>query len=345
LRARRPFRVRALLSARALRRHAAARRDRTCAELPAGRPVDGRAVRCARCADARENEPRAPVARDCVGVDRRARHALDPRGSVPCGPRRAAVAAAGPDSLDHRGRLPAAASARRRGRAALPGDRQDASQAARRGNVMPSREQLMKYLPWISTPVLIAVVLGLWNLAVSLGVSQYTLPPPGEVWSALLDLMRRPDVWTVHMRTTLVEAVAGFGIGLFSGVIVGAVLGRVVWLERAVRPMVVALQVIPKVALVPLFVIWFGFGMTSKVIIAAILAFFPIMLNVLLGVRSVDPGHRDVMRSLNAGRWQTFWALEFHSPLPYVFAGMEVGIVFAVIGAIVGEYLGGNEGL
>ncbi|HEX6992770.1 MAG TPA: ABC transporter permease [Gammaproteobacteria bacterium] len=210
---------------------------------------------------------------------------------------------------------------------------------------MPSREQLMKFLPWISTPVLIAVILAMWKLAVSLGVSRYTLPPPGEVWAALLDLMSRPDVWTVHMRTTLVEAVAGFGIGLVSGVIVGAVLGRVVWLERAVRPMVVALQVIPKVALVPLFVIWFGFGMTSKVIIAAILAFFPIMLNVLLGVRSVDPGHRDVMTSLNAGRWQTFWALEFHSTLPYVFAGMEVGIVFAVIGAIVGEYLGGNEGL
>ena len=210
---------------------------------------------------------------------------------------------------------------------------------------MPSREQIMKYLPWISTPVLIAVILALWNLAVSLGVSRYTLPPPGEVWTALLGLMSRPDVWTVHVRTTLVEAVAGFGIGLFSGVIVGAVLGRVVWLERAVRPMVVALQVIPKVALVPLFVIWFGFGMTSKVIIAAILAFFPIMLNVLLGVRSVDPGHRDVMRSLNAGRWATFWSLEFHSTLPYVFAGMEVGIVFAVIGAIVGEYLGGSQGL
>src|SRR5690606_40742053 len=94
---------------------------------------------------------------------------------------------------------------------------------------------------------------------------------------------------------------------------------------------------IPKVALVPLFVIWFGFGMTSKVRVGAILAFFPIMLHVLLGVRSVDPGHRDVMRSLNAGRWATFWSLEFHSTLPYVFAGMEVGIVFAVIGAKIGR--------
>jgi NitT/TauT family transport system permease protein len=211
---------------------------------------------------------------------------------------------------------------------------------------MPSQEQLMKVLPWISTPVLLAVILGVWKLAtVSFGISEFVLPPPEEVLAALIELVQRPDVWTVHTRTTLIEAVAGFGIALVSGVVVGAVLGRVIWLERAVRPMVVAFQVIPKVALVPLFVIWFGFGMTSKVIIAAILAFFPIMLNVLLGVRSVDPGHRDVMRSLNAGRWATFWSLEFHSTLPYVFAGMEVGIVFAVIGAIVGEYLGGSEGL
>jgi NitT/TauT family transport system permease protein len=141
------------------------------------------------------------------------------------------------------------------------------------------------------------------------------------------------------------ETVVGFLIALVSGVFIGAVLGRVLWLERAVRPLVVALQVIPKVALIPLFVIWFGFGITSKIVIAAILAFFPIMLNVMLGVRSVDPGHRDVMRSLDASRWQTFHSLEFHSTLPYVFAGMEVGIVFALIGAIVGEYLGGNQGL
>jgi len=211
---------------------------------------------------------------------------------------------------------------------------------------MTPQEPWMKVLPWVSTPVLVAAILGLWKLAtVSLDVSPFVLPPPEDVLAALIDLVRRPDVWTVHARTTLIESVAGFGIALVTGVVVGAVLGRIVWLERAVRPMVVAFQVIPKVALVPLFVIWFGFGMTSKVIIAAILAFFPIMLNVLLGVRSVDPGHRDVMRSLNAGRWATFWSLEFHSTLPYVFAGMEVGIVFAVIGAIVGEYLGGSQGL
>ncbi|HEX7081359.1 MAG TPA: ABC transporter permease [Gammaproteobacteria bacterium] len=211
---------------------------------------------------------------------------------------------------------------------------------------MPTREQLLKVLPWISTPLLLIVVIALWKLAtVWFEISRFVLPPPEDVVAALVDVVSRPETWTVHAHATLLEAVAGFAIALVSGVVVGAVLGRVLWLERALRPMVVAFQVVPKVALIPIFVIWFGFGMTSKVIIAAILAFFPIMLNVMLGVRSVDPGHRDVMRSLNAGRWATFWSLEFHNTLPYVFAGMEVGIVFAVIGAIVGEYLGGSEGL
>lgn len=208
------------------------------------------------------------------------------------------------------------------------------------------RDKLLKLLPWISTPVLLIVILGAWKLStVSFGISRFVLPPPEDVALMLGQLVRDPEVWLVHARITLVETVVGFLFALVTGVMIGAVLGRIFWLERAVRPVVVALQVIPKVALIPLFVIWFGFGMTSKIVIAAILAFFPIMLNVLLGVRSVQPGHREVMRSLDASRWQTFQSLDFHSTLPYVFAGMEVGIVFALIGAIVGEYLGGNQGL
>ena len=208
------------------------------------------------------------------------------------------------------------------------------------------RERFMKLLPWISTPLLLIVTVVIWKLSTTVfDISPFVLPPPEAVAQTLLEFSRQPDTWLVHARITLVETVVGFGFALVTGVVVGAVLGRIFWLELAVRPLVVALQVIPKVALIPLFVIWFGFGITSKVIIAAILAFFPIMLNVLLGVRSVEPGHREVMRSLNANRWQTFSSLDFHSTLPYVFAGMEVGIVLALIGAIVGEYLGGNVGL
>lgn len=210
---------------------------------------------------------------------------------------------------------------------------------------MPDRARVMKLLPWFSTPLLVLLVWGLWEaVIVFTGVSRFVLPPPADAVSSLVTLAQDPETWR-HAAITATEAVAGFGIAVVTGVLVGAVLGRVVWLERAMRPAIVAFQVLPKVALVPLMIIWFGFGMTSKVIIAAVLAFFPIMLNVLLGVRSVDRGHRDVMTSLNAGRWETFRRLELPSTMPYVLAGMEVGIVLAVIGAIVGEYLGGSEGL
>lgn len=207
------------------------------------------------------------------------------------------------------------------------------------------REKLMKYLPWISSPILLLLLLGGWQFTVSvIGVSPFILPSPADVMVSLKSLLSGPDIW-VHVQTTLTEVLVGFAIALIAGMAVGWVLGRVIWIERAVQPAMVAFQVVPKVAFIPLFVIWFGFGMTSKIIMAAILAFFPIMLNVMLGVRSVDRGHRDVMRGLGASRWATFKSLELPSTLPYIFAGAEVAIVFAVIGAIVGEYLGGSEGL
>ena len=208
------------------------------------------------------------------------------------------------------------------------------------------RDKFFKLLPWISTPILLAAIVAVWKLYTTYsGISQFVIPTPEATWVSLLDLLTDMETWTEHVWITLFETLAGFLIAVLTGIGFGVVLGRVYWLELALRPILVALQVIPKVALIPIFVIMFGFGLTSKVITAAILAFFPIMLNVLLGVRSVDPGHREVMRSLGASRWQTFRHLDFHSTLPYVFAGMEVAIVFSLIGAIVGEYLSANAGL
>jgi NitT/TauT family transport system permease protein len=202
-----------------------------------------------------------------------------------------------------------------------------------------------RWLPWVGSTVVLALVLAAWQMAVSVfGVSAFTLPSPAAVGESVVDLLGSASTWG-HIGITLVEVTAGFLAALVFGLIAGVVLGRAEWLERAVRPVLVAVQVVPKVAFIPLFVIWFGFGVTSKIIMAATLAFFPIMLNVMLGVRSVDRGHRDVMLGLGAGRWPTFRDLELPSTMPYVFAGMEVAVVFAVIGAVVGEYLGGSEGL
>jgi NitT/TauT family transport system permease protein len=210
---------------------------------------------------------------------------------------------------------------------------------------MRDRDLFNKLLPWISSPILLVLFLLAWQLAVSIGgVSPFILPPPADVGDALVTMFSSDSIWG-HIRITLTEVLVGFAIAVVLGTALGAILGRMVWLERAVQPALVAFQVVPKIALVPIFVILFGYGITSKIVITVTLAFFPIMLNVLLGVRSVDGGHRDVMRGLGASRWQTFRDLELPNTLPYVFAGAEVGIVFAVIGAIVGEYLGANQGL
>jgi NitT/TauT family transport system permease protein len=202
-----------------------------------------------------------------------------------------------------------------------------------------------KLIPWISTIGSIVVLVIIWKLVIAIfDVSPFVLPQPEKVVGGVRDLVQENGFWT-DVRITLTETLVGFGIAIVLGIGLGTLLGRVQWLEQAMRPVIVASQVVPKVALIPLFIIWFGFGITSKIIIVALLSFFPILLNVILGVRSVDTGHRDVMRSLNASRWQTFRRLEYPSTLPYVLAGMEVGIVFAVVGAVVGEYLGGDQGL
>lgn len=198
---------------------------------------------------------------------------------------------------------------------------------------------------WMTTPLIIVAFLICWEMYISMfKVSPFILPRPGQVWQALVELLSDPSTLT-HTWTTLYETLVGFLFALVFGVAFGAILGKMPRLEEALMPFVVALQVVPKVALVPLFILWFGFGVGSKIVIAAVLAFFPIFTNTLLGVKSVDRGHRDVMESLSAGNIRTFYLLEFPSALPYVLAGMEVGIILAVIGAVVGEYLGGSFGL
>ncbi|WP_181783646.1 ABC transporter permease [Pseudonocardia pini] len=192
--------------------------------------------------------------------------------------------------------------------------------------------------------VTVGVLLGAWWLAVAAGASPFVLPSPAAVGEAFVALVRDPATWR-EAGVTAVEVVGGFGLALGAGLVVGVALGRLRWLERAARPALVAFQVVPKVALVPIFVLWFGFGPGSKIVLAALLAFLPITMNVLLGVRSVDPGHRDVLRELGASRWATLRSLDLPTAAPAVLTGAETAVVFAVIGAVVGEFLGGSAGL
>lgn len=200
-------------------------------------------------------------------------------------------------------------------------------------------------LTWFTTPAILVLFFLVWKAYVVLsGVSAFVLPPPENVLIALGKDLSDP-VTFAHLLTTLHEIMLGFALAVFVGVLVALALAKVPIMERVLNPFIVALQVVPKVALIPLFVVWFGFGSTSKVIVAGVLSFFPIFMNTLLGLKSISTGNREVMEACNGTRLQTFFKLELPSSLPYTLAGMEMGIVFATIGAVVGEFLGGNSGL
>ncbi len=216
------------------------------------------------------------------------------------------------------------------------------STAFRRGGFLAGREAS---IPWVTTPLLLALLVLVWHAYVrASGISPFILPAPGAVLSDWVELIQSRRAW-FHAGMTVYATLVGFFWAALIGVVLGVLIARIRWLELTLNPFIVATQVVPKVALVPLFVVWFGFGITSKVIVAGVLAFFPILTNTVLGVKSIDEGHRDVMTALNASRWQIFRRLELPSALPYILTGFEVGIVLAIIGAVVGEYLGGNQGL
>ncbi|MCH8112729.1 MAG: ABC transporter permease [Proteobacteria bacterium] len=207
------------------------------------------------------------------------------------------------------------------------------------------RQLVRRRLTWFTTPGLIIVFGIVWHLYIVIfDISGFILPKPLGVVGSYFELLGDSRLWEAT-GVTVFESLVGFFFAAVIGIGGGAILGKTPWLEETARPFVIATQVVPKVALISLFILWFGFGSAPKILIATILAFFPILTNTLLGVKSVDLGHRDVMTSLNAGRWETFKTLEFPSALPSIIAGMEIGIVLAYIGAIVGEFLGGQSGL
>jgi len=192
---------------------------------------------------------------------------------------------------------------------------------------------------------IVAVVVGGWKLYVEAAdISPFVLPPPEDVGRATWDLLGEGRMWG-HLRVTLWEIVAGFGLATAFGVVTGAAIGEVRVVERALSPLLIALQVLPKVAVVPLLILWLGFGPGAKIVIAAVFAFFPVTAGTRAGIRSVEPNHRDLARTLRASRRQRLLHIDLPSALPSILTGMEVGIVLATVGAIVAEYLAGSEGL
>jgi NitT/TauT family transport system permease protein len=205
-----------------------------------------------------------------------------------------------------------------------------------------SREHL---LGWITTPISVVALIILWDLALkAFHVPPYLVPSPSKVWDALSQGVQ-DGVLVHHTMVTTKEIVVGYAAGSGLGIVLGIFISQYVTVERIVYPYVIALNAVPKVAVAPLMVVWFGVGLASKVIIAALVSFFPLLVNVVLGLKSTEADQLKLMHSLTASRWQTFYMVQLRNALPSIFAGLEVAIVLSVVGAIVGEFVSAQEGL
>jgi NitT/TauT family transport system permease protein len=195
--------------------------------------------------------------------------------------------------------------------------------------------------------VLLALVgfIGLWSLVVAIsGFPPFILPPPWQVADRFVRAITDGTI-APHLMTTLSEVALGFAAGAGSALIVGYALARSALVERLLSPYLVALQATPILALAPLIALWFGPGLLGKVIICALIVFFPVAIATMVGIRSVDARLLELGLSLRATRRQVLLTLEVPAALPSILGGMRVGVTLAVVGAIVGEWAGAERGL
>ncbi len=209
----------------------------------------------------------------------------------------------------------------------------------------PSARSTVALSDVVVVAVSFVVFIGFWELAVSwLDIKPTLLPAPTDIYRAFGGLVEAGTL-PRHIRTTLTEVLLGFVIGSVLGVVLGTAITLSRFLNRLLYPYIIVLQVIPKVAIAPLLLVWFGFGIESKVVMAVLISFFPLLVNTIAGLQNIDQDYLDLMTALKATRFHSFRHVRFPTALPYIFAGLETGIVLSVIGAIVGEFVGAGEGL
>jgi NitT/TauT family transport system permease protein len=196
----------------------------------------------------------------------------------------------------------------------------------------------------------VALVFLVWEALVAwYEIPAYVLPSPKAVMAALLDGLAqnptsRASFW-YHLADTMTATLVGFGIGAVLGIVMAAAMAEFRIVERLLFPYVAAVQSLPKVAIAPLYVIWFGYQIQSKIAMAVTLALFPVLLNALQGFLSVERDRLELMSSLDASRWQVFWLVKLPTSLPLIFAGLNLGIVYALLGALVAEFIGAQRGM
>lgn len=197
----------------------------------------------------------------------------------------------------------------------------------------------------VASVLLLVVLLLAWEWAArGFGLSSLVLPAPSVIGNALWNGLASGYFWP-HIRSTGSEVILGLASGCAIGFASGVVMAESEVLRGLLMPYVVTSQVVPKLALMPLFIVWFGFGMTSTVVITALICFFPLMENTLTGLQQVDAQRLELFRMLGATRRQTLWRLKLPSGLPSILAGLRIAVVLALVGAVVGEFIGANRGL
>jgi NitT/TauT family transport system permease protein len=197
----------------------------------------------------------------------------------------------------------------------------------------------------IGSFVLALVLLLGWEwLSVHQGWSMLVLPPPSRIAQALWRGLDSGFFWP-HIGVTLWEMLAGLLLGCVLGLLGGVVLGESASARVVLMPYVVVSQVVPKLALVPLFIMWLGFGWWPTVVVTALICFFPLLENTVTALQHVDARQLELFRMLRASRWQTLWRLKLPAGLPAILAGFRVAVVMALVGAVVGEFMGAGKGL
>ena len=208
-----------------------------------------------------------------------------------------------------------------------------------------------KLAPWLRRTSLtlipsllgIVAVIGAWQAWIDVEhVKPYLVPSPGSVASRLAD---DPGLFAREGFATLEAALLGFALGAIVALTLATLMSQTRFVERAVFPIAILVKVTPIVAIAPLLTIWFGYGLWPKMFIASLMVFFPIMVNALIGFRSVNPNALALLESLSAGRFEVFWRLRLPSSLPYLFAAFRFSIPLSVIGAVVAEWFSGDRGL
>jgi NitT/TauT family transport system permease protein len=218
-----------------------------------------------------------------------------------------------------------------------------AAAAAERSSGAPSFWRTYRVAIW--SVVVLALFVAGWEWGFrALGVPKYFIPTLSEIWAEFLRAYELQQL-VRHTAITLYSVVAGFALGSLFGMWIGYLLGMSPTAEIVLSPYILALQIAPKVAFAPLFILWFGYTIFPKILVAILIVFFPVLINVLSAVRAVDPAMINLARTFNATRWQIFRKIEFPASMGSLFAGLRIGSTLAVIGVTVGELVGGNRGL